>query len=62
MKLYYTPASPFSRKVLICAIERGLGDKIERIDLNPWSKGNPVSMFNPAGKVPVLITDDETTL
>lgn len=62
MKLYYVPASPFARKVLIAGIERNLDDKIERILLNPWAEGNPVGKFNPAGKVPVLITNDGTTL
>lgn len=62
MKLYYTPASPFARKVLIAAIERKLDDKVERTVLNPWAEGNPVSQFNPAGKVPVLITDEGLNL
>lgn len=62
MKLYYTPASPFARKVLICAIERGLDGKIERVVLNPWAEGNPVKVFNPVGKVPVLVTDDGLTI
>jgi len=62
MKLYYTPASPFARKVLIVGLELDLDSKIERIVLNPWSEGNPVSQYNPAGKVPVLLTDEGLTL
>jgi glutathione S-transferase len=62
MKLYYTPASPFARKVLMVAIERKLDDKIERAALNPWAEGNPVGKVNPAGKVPTLVTDDGMTL
>ena len=31
MKLYYTDWSPFARKVLVAAIERGLEDEIELV-------------------------------
>lgn len=62
MKLYYTTNSPFARKVLMAAIERKLDGRIERAILNPWSEGNPVGKINPAGKVPVLVTDDGLTL
>ena len=62
MKLYYTSNSPFARKVLITAAERGLEGQIERLVTNPWAQGNPVASVNPAGKVPTLITDDGITL
>jgi glutathione S-transferase len=60
MKLAYSPASPYVRKVTACAIARGINDKIER-----WKVGttDPALLeFNPLSKVPTLITDDGTRL
>lgn len=56
MKLAYSPASPYVRKVTACAIKRGLDDKIER-----WKVAttDPALLeFNALSKVPTLITDD----
>ena len=60
MKLAYSPASPYVRKVNACAIARGIDAKIER-----WKVGttDPALLdFNPLSKVPTLITDDGTML
>ena len=32
MKLAYSPASPYVRKVTACAIARGINDKVERLE------------------------------
>jgi len=56
MKLAYSPASPYVRKVTACAIARGIDDRIER-----WKVGttDPALLdFNPLSKVPTLITED----
>ena len=60
MKIAYSAASPYVRKVMACAIARGLNDKIER-----WKIGttDPALLpVNPLSKVPTLITDDGTSL
>ncbi len=60
MKLIAALASPYSRKVRIVLAEK----KIE-YDLIIDSPGDPatrVPAYNPLGKVPVLVLDDETTL
>src|SRR5215471_17715603 len=60
MKLAFSPASPYVRKVTACAIARGINDKVER-----WKVGttDPALLeFNPLSKVPTLITDDGTVL
>ena len=62
MNLYYVPSSPFARKVIVAVLERGLDDRINRVVLNPWDAGNPVSRFSPVGKVPVLEIDENITL
>jgi glutathione S-transferase len=62
MKLYYSPTSPYVRKVRVVAIEKGLADRIELVEANPWSDLATVASVNPLGKVPALITDDGLTL
>lgn len=64
MKLYYTPTSPFVRKVLVCAKELDLGDRIETELLRPTpTKADPtLSKANPLNKIPALVLDDGSTL
>lgn len=62
MKLYYSPTSPFVRKVNVCAIELGVDDKLERIVTNPWENDANLLTDNPLSKVPTLITDDGMVL
>jgi glutathione S-transferase len=60
MKLAYSAASPYVRKVVACAIARGIKDKIEI-----WKIGttDPALLpVNPLSKVPTLITDDGVSL
>jgi glutathione S-transferase len=64
MKLYYTPTSPFVRKVLVAAHELGVAGGIETVTLRPTpTKASPeLSSVNPLSKIPALVTDDGTTL
>jgi len=57
MKLFYSPTSPFVRKVLMTAIELGLAGNIERIQVNPWEPVATLTEVNPLGKVPALVTE-----
>ena len=61
MKLTYSPASPFARKVRVAAIELGLIDRIEflPVAVSP-GKLNPQYSHdvNPLRKLPALILDD----
>jgi glutathione S-transferase len=60
MKLAYSPASPYVRKVMACAIARGIAGKIEK-----WTIGttDPALLaVNPLSKVPSLLTDDGVAL
>ena len=58
MKLRFTPASPFVRKVLTVAYATGIEDRIEKILTNPRDPESNLSDDNPLGKVPALITDE----
>lgn len=64
MKLHWSPKSPYVRKVMICAHELGLTDKIERIRsvaamLQPNER---LMQDNPLSKIPTLLLDDGSTL
>lgn len=64
MKLYYSPASPYARKCLVCAHELGLADRIELIpvSVSPVTPNPAINQHNPLGKVPALLTDDGLAL
>jgi len=65
MKLFWTPASPFTRKVSVAAREIGLWDEIEIIQTTwPLSWGFETVPFtpglaenNPVARIPTLVTD-----
>lgn len=60
MKLAYSPNSPYVRKVMACAIARGLEGRIET-----WPVGatHPALVpVNPLSKVPSLVADDGMAL
>jgi len=60
MKLTFSPASPFARKVRIAAIETGLIDKIEftTATVAPGQANEEYSKITPLKKLPVLILDN----
>lgn len=60
MYIIGTTSSPYTRKVRIVALERGLTPDFV-IDM-PLAEGTKVPQFNPLGKVPVLVLDDGATL
>ncbi len=62
MKLHYSPASPYVRKVLICATSRGIDSRIERVACNPNASPAALLADNPLSKVPTLVTDDGMAL
>ena len=60
MKLAYSPNSPYVRKVMACAIIRGLDGQIEKWTIA--ASDAQVAARNPLAKVPTLITDDNMAL
>ena len=56
MRLFYSPASPYARKVRVLALEAGLDKKLEMINvaLTPVAPNADVDKHNPIGKIPVL--------
>jgi glutathione S-transferase len=62
MKVYFSPASPFVRKVMVCAAELGLA--IERLPsgAHPVNRDRTIVADNPLGQVPTFLADDGTVL
>lgn len=65
MKLHFALASPFARKVRVCAIELGLSDKIELVP-TPVAPGKSndeyAGRFNPLRRIPALTLSDGLTI
>ena len=64
MKLHWSPRSPFVRKVMIFAHERGLADRFERVrTVVAMTKPNAALMQdNPLSKLPTMVLDDGRVL
>ncbi len=60
MKLLYTANSPYARKVRIVAIEKHIELTLQEVVLG--ASDSPVKQYNPLGKVPVLVLDDDEAL
>jgi glutathione S-transferase len=62
MELYFTPTSPYARKVRIALIERGLADRVAERPVNPLEDPPAFHTLAPFGKVPVLVDDGDRSL
>ena len=64
MKLFFSPPSPFARKVRISALELGLAERIELIEvsLSPVQPHHGLRSHNPLGKIPALVTEADEAL
>jgi glutathione S-transferase len=60
MKLVASLTSPYARKVRIVMAEKRI--ECEFVPENVWAADTKVGDFNPLGKVPVLVLDDELCL
>lgn len=58
MKLFHSPASPFVRKVMACAIARELAERIELIPTVANQSPPALIAANPLSKVPCMVTED----
>jgi glutathione S-transferase len=56
MRLFYSPTSPFARKVRVVLQETGLSDRVEALAVSgtPLDPGTIPIAQNPLGKLPVL--------
>lgn len=57
MHLYINTTSPFVRLVRLAIAEKGLADRVTVEIVDPWADPEAFLRANPAGRVPVLVTD-----
>lgn len=62
MELYLNTTSPYARLVRIVLLEKGLSDAVTLKWCDPWADDPALLKANPAGRIPVLITEEGTTL
>jgi glutathione S-transferase len=60
MKLIGTPGSPYTRKVRVVLAEKRID--YDFVNDAPSAAATQVPKYNPLGKVPILVIDDETTV
>ncbi len=62
MRLYWSPASPYARKVRTVAREKRVADRIEEVVVDAFADPPELTGANPLGRVPALVLDDGTAL
>ncbi len=62
MKLFYSSTSPYSRKVRLVILEKGLSGQVETVLVDPFGASDPLNTANPLGKVPTLLLDNGEAL
>lgn len=64
MKLYWSPRSPFVRKVMVCAHELSIAERIETVyaRVSPAQVDAEVLKVNPIGRIPALVTESGMVL
>ena len=64
MKLYFSPTSPYARKVMVLLHEAGKTDAVELLPCHPTPLQAPEGLpaHNPLGKLPALVRDEGPAL
>lgn len=62
MKLFYSAASPFVRKVRLAAAVRGISDRIELVAIDTMASPPDLLAANPLSKIPALVTREGQSL
>jgi len=62
MILFYSPNSPYVRKVIVAVIELGIGHLVEKKPTDVWGADSPVQASNPLGRIPTLLSDSGEAL
>ena len=64
MRIFFSPTSPFARKVMVVAHELGIAERIEKLPAaaGPVERDATIRAHNPLGQVPTFFADDGTVL
>jgi glutathione S-transferase len=60
LKLLSATPSPFARKVRVALLEKTI--PFELLTINPWDVSTDIEAYNPLGKIPVLILENNDAL
>lgn len=61
MQLYYSPTSPFARKVRVLINELKIQDQFDLLAVDPWTDPN-LRPINPLSKIPTLVVNHKEVL
>lgn len=62
LKLFYSPTSPYARKVRVVLRETGLISRVEEMPANSLAEGAAEIIQNPLSKVPSFVREDGSVL
>jgi glutathione S-transferase len=62
MRLFYSTTSPYARKALVTAMEKGFCGALELVACNPHAGEPALLTVNPLSRVPTLVLDDGSAL
>jgi len=62
MKVFYSDASPYARKVRMAVVEKGLSDQVQFEVCAPYDKPADLVEANPVIKIPALVREDGSSL
>lgn len=62
MTLFFSPTSPYARKVLATVMEGSLEDRVETVAVNPFEMPEALVAANPLSKIPALVPEDGPAL
>lgn len=62
MKLFFNQTSPYARKARIAVHEKGLSNRVQFVETDPWTNPPELLAVTPLSKVPVLVLGDGSTV
>ena len=62
LELFLNATSPYARIVRVCALEKGLEDRLILNWVDPWADDAELIEVNPNAKVPALCCEDRTSI
>lgn len=57
MQLYLNNTSPYARVARMVALEKGLGERLQLVWVDPWQADRQLLAHTPLSRVPLLLTD-----
>lgn len=62
VKLFFNQTSPYARKARVAVHEKGLGNRVQFVETDPWANPPELLAVTPLSKVPALVLGDGSTV